>query len=243
MRIRRKIGKVIDFPRTVRRKALARKYLAGDGVEIGALHKPLALPSGARVRYVDRMDVGELRRHYPELAGQRLCEPEIIDDGERLETIADASLDFVVANHFIEHTQDPLTTLANHARVLKPGGVLYLGVPDKRHTFDRERETTSIAHIVRDHREGPEVSRREHYEDWARCVDGAPDIAGRAQELIDEQYSIHFHVWTLEAFRALIEHAQAAEALPLQVEEIVPNGEEFIAILRKRPAPPARQTA
>ena len=235
-RLRRRLGRVIDLPMALRRRALAGRYLSGTGIEIGALHKPLPLPAGARVRYVDRMSVGDLRLHYPELADERLCEPDIIDDGERLATIADGSLDFVVANHFIEHTQDPISTLENHARVLKPGGILYLGVPDKRRTFDRDREITSVAHIARDRREGPAVSRAEHYEDWARHVERSADAETRARQLMDDDYSIHFHVWTLDAFRALLEHAQREDSLPLQIEEIVSNGGEFIAILRKQAA-------
>jgi hypothetical protein len=35
----------------------------------------------------------------------------------------DSSAGFVVANHFIEHTQDPLGTLANHLRVCSVLGV------------------------------------------------------------------------------------------------------------------------
>jgi SAM-dependent methyltransferase len=233
-RLRRRVGRLIDLPIALRRRALAGRYLSGTGIEIGALHKPLPLPAGARVRYVDRMSVGDLRAHYPELADEELCEPDIIDDGERLATIADGSLDFVVANHFIEHTQDPISTLENHARVLKPGGILYLGVPDKRRTFDRDREITSVAHIARDRREGPGVSRTEHYEDWARHVERSPDVQARARLLMDDDYSIHFHVWTPDAFRALLEHARSEESLPLRIEEMVPNRDEFIAILRKQ---------
>ena len=45
------------------------RELASYGIEIGALHHPLPVPPEARVRYVDRMPVSELRRQYPELAG------------------------------------------------------------------------------------------------------------------------------------------------------------------------------
>src|SRR5207249_5036937 len=55
------------------REAIARRYLRGTGIEIGALHNPLRLPRGVDVRYVDRMTVPELRRHYPELAGGPLA--------------------------------------------------------------------------------------------------------------------------------------------------------------------------
>jgi hypothetical protein len=43
-----------------RREELAIRYLSGDGIEIGALHRPLWTPPGARVRYVDNVSREQL---------------------------------------------------------------------------------------------------------------------------------------------------------------------------------------
>src|SRR5687768_2567592 len=77
------------------REWAARAYLRGKGLEIGALHNPLQVPAAARVTYVDRFPEPVLRRHYPELAGQRFVAVGLVDDGERLPKVADASQDFV----------------------------------------------------------------------------------------------------------------------------------------------------
>ena len=42
------------------------------------------------VRYVDRMEVADLQKHYPELAGQELVDVDIVDDGETLLSQADS---------------------------------------------------------------------------------------------------------------------------------------------------------
>ena len=84
----------------------------------------------SRISYVDRMPVDELRKHYPELAGYDLINVDIIDDGENLLLIADSLVDFVIANHMIEHCQNPIGTIKQHLRVLKPNGILYMAVPD-----------------------------------------------------------------------------------------------------------------
>ena len=84
-----------------------------------------------------------------------LVEPDIIDDGEKLTTLAPQSQDFVIASHFLEHCQDPIGTLKAIFRVIKPGGMLYLALPDKRYTFDRERPVTPLDHLWTDHRTGP----------------------------------------------------------------------------------------
>lgn len=218
-----------------RRRALARRHLRGEGLEVGALHAPLKLPAGASVRYVDRMSVADLRRQYPELADKNLVEVDVIDDGETLASQADESADFIVANHFIEHTEDPLGTLGNHLRVLRPGGVLYMAVPDRRRTFDVDRKPTPLEHVVEDHRSGPGGSRRQHLEEWARDVEHLPEerVPGRADELDEIGYSIHYHVWTPVEFTAMLDHARERERLPFTVAEVRENAIEFIVILRR----------
>jgi predicted SAM-dependent methyltransferase len=234
--LRRRVGALLS-PDARRlnacRRQLADQYVRGEGIEIGALHQPLAVSRQARVRYVDRYDVDGLRRHYPELAALPLVEVDIIDDGEALQSLPDASVDFVIANHFIEHTQSPLATLRNHLRVLRPTGVLYLAVPDKRRTFDIDREVTPLQHILRDLEEGPEWSRVQHFSDWAQHVDHAPDAEEHAARLMQDDYSIHFHVWTPDAFTELLEHARDELAMPFSIEQLQPNQHEFIAILRR----------
>ena len=52
-----------------KRQRLAR-WLHGNGIEIGALHRPLDVPRTAHVTYVDRLPEPVLRSHYPELSGE-----------------------------------------------------------------------------------------------------------------------------------------------------------------------------
>ena len=219
----------------VRRRRLARRYLHGDGLEIGALHRPLRLPPDATVRYVDRVDLAALRGQYPELAGQKFVEVDVIDDGEKLESQPDASADFIIANHFIEHTEDPLGTIESHLRVLRPGGILYMAVPDRRRTFDSLREPTPLEHVVRDHEQGPAGSRRGHQEEWARLVERVPpeQVQARADALERADYSIHYHVWDPAGFTQLLEHARDRRELPFAVESLTSNEHEFVAILRR----------
>jgi SAM-dependent methyltransferase len=193
--------KIFCSPRRLflNRYSLAFLYIRGEGIEIGALHNPLRVAPWAKVRYVDRMTVADLRRQYPELQGKKLVPVDIVADGELLESVDDASQDFVIANHFLEHCQNPLQGLENMFRVLRPEGILYLALPDKRYTYDRERPLTLLEHLLRDYREGPDWSRRGHFEEWVRLVIGVdnPEDAGRqVEELMAMNYSIHYHVWT-----------------------------------------------
>ncbi|HEX6117302.1 MAG TPA: methyltransferase domain-containing protein [Solirubrobacterales bacterium] len=218
------------------RRRLARAYVRGEGVEVGALNEPLRLPRGARVRYVDRLGTAELRERFPELAGERLAEVDVVEDGETLASIASGSLDFVVANHVIEHTEDPLAALAAWLRVLRTGGTCFVAVPDMRHTFDRYRDETTVEHVLRDHREGPAASRPAHFEEWAARVLGASDPAAEGRRLDAVGEEIHFHAWTREGFAALLEAARAELPVGFEVAALEPNRHEFIAILRRSSA-------
>lgn len=104
------------------RRRVASAHLAGAGVEIGALHHPFPAPDGCSVEHLDRLSAADLRAEYPELGDQPLVEVDVLDDGETLATLSDESVDFVIASHFLEHSQDPIGTLRNHVRVVRTGG-------------------------------------------------------------------------------------------------------------------------
>lgn len=221
------------------RKQIAWRYLSGSGIEVGALHSPLAIPPTATVRYVDRMSVSELRQQYKELAEHNLVDVDIIDNGEILSSLADASVDFVIANHMIEHCQNPIGTIEHHLRVLKPGGILYMAVPDKRYTFDRDRPVTPLEHLIRDYQEGAEWSKYPHFEEWTRLVNKiVPEdqVAASVKHLMEIDYSIHFHVWTQMEFLELLTYCQRGLSFPFEIELLQKNEDEmeFITVLRKK---------
>jgi SAM-dependent methyltransferase len=217
------------------RRRLARKYLSGNGIEIGALHLPLPVPDQARVRYVDRAPLEQLRKCYPELDIFRLTPVDIIDNGEALDNVAPASQDFVIANHFIEHCENPIKTVITHLSRLKAGGVLFLAVPDRNKTFDRQRPTTPLDHVIRDFRESPAWSRFEHYLEWATMVEqvSAPKAEERARELIRDKYSIHFHVWRQAEFRDMLTYIATEQHQSFIIRETASSRNEFIFIIQK----------
>src|SRR5579862_7575882 len=76
-----------------RREELSMRYLRGEGIEIGALHRPLWVPSGVQVRYVDFMPSDALRDAAGDRYGglERLVAVDVVDDGGRLAEFSDAS--------------------------------------------------------------------------------------------------------------------------------------------------------
>lgn len=230
------VRKPSEQVRHLDRRVVAHSYLRGEGIEIGALNLPLQVPRAAKVRYVDRLRVADLREHYPELNSVELVNPDILADGELLESIQDSTQDFVIANHFIEHCQNPFLALSNMFRVLKPGGILYLAVPDKRYTFDVDRPVTTVEHVIEDYEKGPAWSKRQHFEEWARFVNKVGDdsqVNAQADELMGMDYSIHFHVWTQAEMFDFLAAFRRTLGLSFDIEMFLKIEHECIFILRK----------
>jgi predicted SAM-dependent methyltransferase len=218
-----------------KRPELAAQYLKGHGIEIGALHTPQKVPSGISVKYVDRQNVAELRRHYPELSGYSFVNVDIVDDGEKLKTLKNNSQDFIIANHFIEHCEDPIGTIKNHLRILKPQGILFMAVPDMRYTFDSNRPLTTLDHLNQDYLSGPEKSRKNHYLDWSKYFLKITGLNARqqAQKLMESKYSIHFHVWSKDSFSDFLIMINRKYNMGFRVETVADNINEFIVVVRK----------
>ena len=205
------------------RDDLAFRYLHGEGIEIGALYRPQRVPADARVRHVDHAPHDELQRIYP--GHDWIQAPDVVDEAERLDKFGDESLDFVIANHVLEHIEDPVAGLNTFLRVLRPGGILFITLPDPRYSFDGRRDRTTVEHVLRDHDEGPEVSRQQHYAEWSQYIDGNKT----PEEYAAEDARHHFHVWELQTLVALL----LALDLPITIEAAVATEPEFSVVFRK----------
>jgi ubiquinone/menaquinone biosynthesis C-methylase UbiE len=62
----------------------------------------------------------------------------------------DASYDFLLSSHMLEHGANPIRVLMEWRRLLKPRGHLLLVLPDGRHTYDRRRPITTLEHLMND---------------------------------------------------------------------------------------------
>jgi len=83
------------------------RYLIGKGIDIGAGDDSLYILNGS-VRSYDKRD----------------------GNAQFMAEIADATYDFVYSSHCLEHMPDVQLALRNWVRIIKPGGILYVVVPD-----------------------------------------------------------------------------------------------------------------
>lgn len=220
------------------REDLARRYLRGTGIEIGALTAPLRVPAGVEVRYVDRLPREELvRLDGPSLRSsgedpELIVHVDVVADATSLSGVETNSVDFVIAVHVLEHLEDPIRGLTNMLRATRPGGQVLLVLPDPRFTFDRKRQRTTVDHVLRDHEEGPGWSRCEHYREWARDIEEVPagQLDERARQFEAQDARHHFHVWELTDFLRML----LAADLPCEIVHTQSYLNEYAVVLTAR---------
>lgn len=125
---------------------------AACGLGYGS-HVLASLSPAARITGIDLSDwaVDFARRNYASDRVDFRCGslPEALDE------VADASVDFVVSLETLEHVTDPQALLAAFERVLKPGGRIFVSVPND--WADETGEDPNPHHL--------------HVYDWARVRD------------------------------------------------------------------------
>lgn len=240
------------------RELVAQSYIRGNGIEVGAFASPLSVPTGVKVTYVDKSDVGAVTKPFS-ISGLTLedfgvdvgsiIKPDIVDDGETLAKVGDYSQDFVIANHVLEHFEDPIKGFRNMLRVLRHGGILYLSLPEMRRSFDQTREQTSFEHILRDYEEGSSWSRDQAYAEFAKIfVTQGMDkgffkkMSGAQREAFEDQqakalnevnFSIHFHAWAIDGMQDMFFRIKHLFKLAFETRLMLQNGDEVIFIFQK----------
>lgn len=224
----------------INRITLAAQYICGEGVEIGAMDLPLVVKPGVKVHYLDRCTKEESEKIFPDLKG-KLVDVDIIGDGETLEGVKDNSFDFLIANHVLEHCRNPIGTIQNMVRVVKPGGKIFLAIPDKRYTFDISRQITSFEHLENDYLQGPDQSEEAHYLDFVRHTfwgEGKTEaeLPAVVDHLKNINFSIHYHVWDHEALMKMFILIKERFTFPYEIVAAVgalPGSNESVFILNK----------
>lgn len=237
-----------------RRKRVASRNLRGRGLEIGALHFPLPVPRGVHVRYVDNRPWDQATAKAAGFDPARVVKPDLIEDGFTLASIPGESQGFVIANHVLEHSPDPLGTLRNWCRIVEPGGCVFLAIPIAEKCFDRGRAQTTLEHLLEDYRltraadvREMQARNREHYWEWAaisepngeRLAGRLPppmskeEIEARVERLMTDSADIHFHAYSAGSFRGMLEHFVGEIDRCFAIAEFKPSGGEIIAVLQR----------
>lgn len=164
-------------------------------------------------------DGGDFCFNSPKPAGR-----QYLREATDLHGLADASYDFLLSAHCLEHVANPLAALREWLRVTRPGGHLLLALPDPLRTFDHRRPLTTLAHLQEDDARQTGENDLTHLQEILALHDLTRDpLAGsRASFEIRaranaENRCLHHHVFDLALMRAALTEAgwtvHAAETL------------------------------
>ena len=248
------------------------------GIEIGPWFKPTVPKRVWDAIVIDFADTRTLRRiartHNDKnmRAAAAMIEPvDVVWRGQPLDeaclALRPEGFDFLIASHVFEHLPDLIRVLKEVGRLLKPYGVINLALPDMRFTFDFFRPVTTLADVLRAHREQhirhtPEtVFSAELSNTWSNglamwsrdamvvphivsLLEPAYDIYVRETDAMAEPnrpyVDAHAWVFTPSVFELLILELHHLDLIPFQVVHIE-DGElgEFIVQLAKSAASPS----
>lgn len=154
------------------------------------------------------------------------------------------TLDYVASSHVLEHVANPVAALAEWYRVLRPGGLIYLVVPDRRFTWEHERRLTPVEHFLEDYVRGTTACDATHVDefvfdaDWSRYAPNRAANATAEKELLargmheavarGEDINIHFHTFEPANVRGLLETLRTWQKRRFNWE-IVDEAEQFPA--------------
>ncbi|KAI1701389.1 methyltransferase domain-containing protein [Ditylenchus destructor] len=166
MNDKRKSPSTAFHPLIFNESKLAHKLLDGlKGIEVGASsHNPFGLNT-INVDFTKRTTVfkdAEMKRSGSTVKidaltyGFCLC----------LLPFQDESQDFVISSHVIEHFYDPIRTIKEWLRVVKPGGYVYIIAPHKQRTFDANRNRTTLKELINRYEHPRVVSTQQHFTVW-----------------------------------------------------------------------------
>jgi len=103
-------------------------------------------------------------------------------EGLDLSAVPDASYDFVLSCHMLEHTANPLRVLNEWKRVLRDGGTLLLVLPHRDGSFDHRRPITSVEHLLEDFRNNVGEDDRTHLQEIVELHDLRRDPEQASEE-------------------------------------------------------------
>jgi SAM-dependent methyltransferase len=232
---------------------------AALGLEIGPSHRPVAAKrDGFNVRILDHLDAAALRNKYAThgVDIDAIEEVDFVWTGQPLdELVAGERFAWIIASHVIEHVPDLVGFLNACERILAPGGVLALAVPDKRYCFDCERENSSLGRVIdvahaqstnhspgtaaeyflKVRRKGGQIAWDDRHQGPLEPVhDLNVAIHAMAKVRTGHYYDLHAWVFTPDSFRQIIRDLHDLRLIGLQEQHFhTTRGCEFFVTLAK----------
>jgi len=134
-----------------RRRAFLAKHVdvsATRGLEFGGFDLPTVPPTLGECAIADMRSEYHLSQEF-KLPLDEICFVDcIVQPGLASYRQIEDRFDYVVLCHVLEHIPDVITTINDLGKLLVPGGILFIALPDKRETPDASRHSTTLSRLV-----------------------------------------------------------------------------------------------
>lgn len=136
---------------------LAYYFCKGIGLEVGARNNPYPFGRRCKVFYADIRDETEIKeilnkgfRIGPAFGANKYAVIDHVLSAPKygFDDVKDGAFDFVYSDNVLEHTPNPIFSLIEQLRVTKNGGFVYVVIPNKNFTFDRDRISTPVNVLI-----------------------------------------------------------------------------------------------
>lgn len=176
----------------------------GKGVEFGAASSPFPIAMGGEIEYADFYDHSLTSSPYftnEYYAKAEYVKCSYLTSIEKMLGISPESLDFIIACHVIEHVRNPLLAMETAWNKLKAKGKLVLLVPHRDLTFDRNRELTTLEHLILDYKRPLRERDFFHFIEFYEKAFVSPNPFEKAMTEFNNAFNdIHYHVWNEATF-------------------------------------------
>lgn len=246
--MRRILDRLIGRPRSRLAHPVRVAVSGRSGLEIGGPSRIFGpkgrLPVYPHAAALDGVDHRAATRRHPDRAPDaafvwhagRAPGHLVLVEAVDLEGLPDASFDFLLASHVLEHVANPLRALRSWLRVTREGGSLVLVVPHREGTFDHRRPVTALAHLVDDLEAGTPEDDLTHVEEVLALHDLERDPGVRTREELErrsrangEHRALHHHVFDTELALRAVDHAGWA------IEGVDAMRPYHVAVFARRP--------
>lgn len=138
---------------------------------------------------------------------------QFIAEATDLKEVPDSAYDFALSCHSLEHVANPIKAVMEWKRVLKPGGLLILVLPEKVNTFDSNRPYTTLAHLLQDYKNNTDETDTTHFEEILNLHNYSRDIGTASKEEFNTRLQgnlvnrcAHHHVFSLEVTAEMLNY-------------------------------------
>lgn len=212
-RINKELSRRNVFRRRDRiRCEIAKPFLKGKGIEIGAGNYPQIIPQGIVVEHFDKRTDKELKEYFDvdKIEINNIYPLEILP-----ERFPDGA-DFLIGHNVLEHVSNPIKTLIEWNSYVKNGGVVIISVPHPDYCPDKGRLIPPFEHILSDYlldRDDNNFESREHFysfrtgwidEGFAKGMDKMEFAKLSNEHIKNKEMEIHWHVFSEELLKNII---------------------------------------